>query len=90
MIDVTFSANLTSIGNNAFYRCTSLRAVTLHSVTPPAGASNMFTDTHEELIIIVPKEAVATYKAAEYWRDYADRITFSGSGDNEGIGYIYW
>ena len=90
LTDMDIPASVTSIGNNAFYYCTSMRAITLHSVTPPAGSSNMFTRTHDELIIIVPKSAVATYKAAEYWKDYADRITYAGSGDNEDIGYIYW
>lgn len=90
LTDMDIPASVTSIGNNAFYYCTSMRAITLHSVTPPAGSSNMFTRTHDELIIIVPKSAVATYKAAEYWKDYADRITYAASGDNEDIGYIYW
>ena len=90
LTDIDIPASVTSIGSGAFYRCTALRTVTLHSVTPPAGGADMFRYTHSELIIVVPKEAVAAYKAAEYWKEYADRITFTGSGDNEDIGYIYW
>ena len=62
-----------SIGEKAFEACRSLTSVVMNSTTPPTGASKMFANTNN-CPIYVPAESVETYKTAQYWSDYADRI----------------
>ena len=65
--------NVTSIGNYAFSYCNSLSSITINAISPPTltyGTAFEFTNCP----IYVPSGSVDTYKAAEYWSYYADRI----------------
>ena len=63
---------VTSIGISAFSRCSSLTDIKVLPTTPPTGGTSMFDETNAP--IYVPVGSVEAYKAAQYWRDYADRI----------------
>lgn len=51
-----------------------MKEVYCKSTTPPAGGYEMFYDNPWERKIYVPTESVEAYKAAEYWKNYADYI----------------
>lgn len=69
---ITIPAGVTDMGGVAFMGCTSLTSIFVLPMTPPDG-DGMFDDTNNGPIY-VPAESVDTYKAAEGWSDYADRI----------------
>lgn len=74
LTSATIPSSVTSIGNWAFIDCTSLTSVTVKSTTPPTAGTNLFNNTHADLIIYVPAGSVETYKAAANWSTYASRI----------------
>jgi hypothetical protein len=67
-------STLQSIGGVAFYQCTALESVILHSVTPPTLAGNAFAQASNTFKIYVPDGSVDDYKAANNWKNFASRI----------------
>ena len=65
---------VTSIGTYAFSGCTALASFTINATTPPTLGTDAFAGTAEGLKIYVPAGSVNTYKAAENWSAYADKI----------------
>lgn len=61
-----------SIGRYAFYNCFSLQIV-CKAVTPPTLGDSAF-EKRSPVRIFVPDAAVADYKAATNWSEYADMI----------------
>ena len=74
LTSITIPDGVTSIGDYAFYYCSSMKEVYCKSTTPPAGGSWMFGSISSECKIYVPTESLEAYKAAEYWKNYADDI----------------
>ena len=67
--------SVTSIGDQAFYYCTSLTSITVEATTPPTlGGSNVFTNVPADCAIFVPSESVDAYKAASIWSERAEYI----------------
>lgn len=66
-------SSITAIGKYAFNGCTELTAVTVLALDVPTGYIGMFNETNN-CPIYVPAESLEDYKAARYWKDYADRI----------------
>ena len=74
---VIVPSNVTSISYSAFTQCSMLASVTMLASTPPAlpASSNAFSNVASGFAIHVPDAAaVATYKAATGWSDYASVI----------------
>ena len=62
---------MTSIGNYAFYNCSSLTSITSKNTTPPTvGNGNTFYDVNKSIPVYVPAESVEAYKSAEYWKEF--------------------
>lgn len=74
LTEVTIPASVTSIGSNAFSYCFGLAACRMLAETPPAIDGPIFSEAPDDFVILVPASSVETYKAAEGWSDYADRI----------------
>ena len=74
LTSITIPDGVTSIEEYAFEGCSSMKEVYCKSTTPPAGGSWMFSSISLECKIYVPTESVEAYKAAEYWKNYADYI----------------
>lgn len=70
---VTISENTTTIGRGVFSGCESITEFHLLSKEPATVYGSTFTGT-DSYIIYVPKGYVETYKNAEGWSTYADRI----------------
>ena len=72
--DIDIPSGVTSIGDSSFNSCSSLTSVTVRATTPPTLGTNVFDNTHANLVIYVPAESVETYKSASGWSAYASRI----------------
>lgn len=66
--------SVTSIGINAFASCTSLASIEIQSETLVTYGSNMLSRCDALTAIYVPADLVDSYKAAAYWRNFADII----------------
>ena len=81
LTSLTIPASVTEIASSAFRFCSGLTSITCEATTPPTLGNNVFDSTND-CPILVPAASVDTYKAAERWSNYADRIqAISGGGD---------
>jgi len=71
---ITIPDSVTSIGYFTFSYCTSLKEVYCKPTIPPIGDSLMFNSNATGRKIYVPAASVEAYKAADYWKEYADYI----------------
>ena len=70
---VTIGNSVTRIGNYAFSACDSLASIRLLGETPPTVGSNNFTNKqYMNMIVYVPKGTLATYQAADTWKNFWD------------------
>lgn len=65
--------SVTKIGTYAFYGCSGLTSIIVNAANPPTGAQYMFESTNN-CPIYVPGRSLETYKTADVWITYADRI----------------
>ena len=70
---VTIGNSVTSIGDYAFNGCSGLTSIHLLGETPPTVGSDNFTNKqYINMIVYVPKGTLATYQAADTWKDFWD------------------
>ena len=72
--EITIPSSINTISHLAFNRCSNLKNVYCKNTTPPTGGDAMFGSTHSDLKIHVPSGSVSAYKAANYWKDYENKI----------------
>ena len=73
LTSVTIGNSVTSIGDLAFKNCTGLTSIYLLGKTPPTVGSNNFTNKqYMNMIVYVPKGTLATYQAADTWKNFWD------------------
>lgn len=74
---ITIPATMEYIEAEAFYKCYGLQSITCLGTTPPQlrmfGLAKEWFDM-STCPIYVPSSAVETYKTAQYWSEYSDRI----------------
>lgn len=73
LTSITIPSGVTSIGGGAFNTCSGLTSITCFATTPPSLGKRVFDNTNN-CQIYVPSGSVDTYKSANRWSDYADRI----------------
>ena len=70
---VTIGTNIASISDHAFQNCPSINYLTIKATTPTSlGGSSAIPSSVST--IYVPSASVDTYKAANGWKNYADKI----------------
>lgn len=74
--EITLPNFLTTIGNNVFSNCTSLESINCWNSSPPKGDPNSSLGENLKNLekIYVPKDAVDSYKEADFWKQYASKI----------------
>ena len=88
LVSVCLPESVTDIGSQAFLYCSNLSSITVNSTVPPQlGGAYAFNGTND-CPIYVPAEALETYKAAQYWSVYADRIRPLHTGTINGYAYV--
>ena len=76
LVSVSLPASLIRIGSKAI-TSTKLTTVTIKAKVPPTASEAGFIEwnnSKRRIDIYVPAESVATYKAAEYWKEYTSMI----------------
>ena len=80
---VTLPSTLSAIGDNAFYRCGSLKTITSKAGNPPTLGTYVFYDLDASYNFVplksiediyVPATGVDTYKAADGWSEFSGKI----------------
>lgn len=71
---LTLPSTMQTLNSGCLARCTSLISLTINATTPPTVKnSNVFEGTSiAECDLFVPESAVSTYKAAQYYKDFAN------------------
>lgn len=84
--ELTLPAGVVDVGITTFYECTSLeKLVCLPTVPPQCGQS--FLTRSKDGWIVVPKESVEAYKAADGWKEYAHRIVSADEIESPAISF---
>lgn len=73
-VTIEKNSKLTSIGEEAFFGCSSLKEFTILCTTPSTLGKDALKQLSTDYKIYVPSSAVETYKTAEGWSAYADHI----------------
>ena len=81
---VVLPATITNIESYAFNHNSSLKEVYCKAGVIPAGGYEMFNANAEGRKIYVPVEVMYDYRAADYWKDYAESI-FGYDFENESL-----
>ena len=74
LTEITIPSKVASIDYYAFKNCTNLSCIYCKNETPPTLGNNVFQQSNAISKIYVPTTSVDTYKAANGWKDYADKI----------------
>ena len=74
LTSIVIPASVTSIGDWAFCQCYSLTSITVHATVPPTGVTGTSFASTDSCPIFVPASCIETYKAADGWSAYANRI----------------
>lgn len=72
--DIKIPNCVTSIGASAFNCCNGLTNIVINTTEPPSLGINCFKNINSSAKFYVPSESVEKYKAAEGWKDYANKI----------------
>lgn len=72
LTNIIIPESVTSIGNGVFYNCNKLKNIVFFPVLPPSLGSNVFPSTIST--IYVPQSSKESYKTAQYWSSFADKI----------------
>ena len=76
LVSVVIGKNVTTIASSAFNYCLKLKRIdcSSHTTVPTLSSTDPFKDTHSTLQIKVPANLIDTWKSAENWSNYADKI----------------
>jgi len=73
--EIVIPSTFKTISGKFVDACKNLKSVYCKAVTPPDAGNGIFYDMEDvQYYIYVPLNSVPAYKAAEGWKDYADKI----------------
>ena len=89
--NITFTDNVSSIGEQAFEGCGNIETISFASVTPPEANQNEFSELWRSARIVVPGDALTTYlDSAPYNRFYKWGTVEEPEGYSDGVfAYVF-
>lgn len=73
LTELYLPSTLTSMGTHDLTSSVNVEKITCMAVTPPAIASTSFcSDNYTKATLYVPEQAIEAYKAADYWKNFAN------------------
>lgn len=83
-------SSIKKIGNNAFDGCNNLKTIYCHRATPISISSSTFaTDTYTGTLY-VPRNSIASYRSAFYWKDFAKIAAIEGPDCDFEVNGLYY
>ena len=74
LIEIELGNGITTIGAEAFANCSALTKIKINAIIPPVLEDENVFDNTNNCIIYVPSESVSTYKTANIWNLFQNRI----------------
>lgn len=74
LTSIDIPSSIKMINTSAFDKCTSLNSITVRATLPPKNVTKWTFYNTNNCPIYVPSGSVSSYKRAEGWSEYADRI----------------
>ena len=69
--EIVLGSNVIGILDNAFGSCSGIKSIKCTSAQPPKVGSGNFTSSHyQNVVLYVPKGSLATYQAADVWKEF--------------------
>ena len=72
LASIEIPSSVTSIGNYAFYNCTSLTTMTVLADTPPTLGSSVFTNVIKSIPVYVPCGSMEAYQSGTSWSEFTN------------------
>ena len=87
---LTLGSNISSIGSYAFDGCNNLKTIYCHRTSPIFIYSGIFaTDTYTGTLY-VPRNSIASYRSASYWKDFAKIAAIEGPDCDFEVDGLYY
>ena len=84
LTNVAIGNSVTNIGDGAFEDCSGLASVyVLGNIPPIVGSNNFTTEQYLNIQLYVPSGTLATYQAADTWKEFSNIQEFDVTGINE-------
>ncbi len=81
LTSISIPNSVTTIGYMAFWICTGLESIYLMGDIPPTvGGWNFTTTQYENVVLYVPEGTLATYQAADVWKEFKNIREFDTTG----------
>lgn len=80
LTNITIPNSVTSIDKEAFFNCNNLTFVKVENALPAEIYDNTFTN-RSNAVLLVPAGSIASYQAADYWRDFKKIVDYIAEGD---------
>ncbi|MBQ2877456.1 MAG: leucine-rich repeat domain-containing protein [Bacteroidaceae bacterium] len=77
---ILIGKGVATIAYRAFYNCTGLASIYLTGDVPPTVLSGFTTTQYENAVLYVPKGTLATYQAADVWKEFKNIREFDTTG----------
>ena len=73
--------NVIGILDNALSGCSGIKTIRCTNSQPPKVGTGNFTSSHyQRSVLYIPKGSLATYQAADVWKDFWEIIEFDATG----------
>ena len=89
---VNIGTGMSEMENDVFASCGKLSQLTIGEEVPPVITGSTFTGVDKQILIVVPCNAVSSYRGASYWNDFSNytdfRFQISCMSNNEKWGTV--
>ncbi len=93
--ELVLGDSITYLGTQCFHDCNKLKSVTCYSITPPTMSTQYRTKVFDGvncsvIPLYVPAQSVATYKAADQWKDFHPILAIGTEWITYTVTFVDW